>query len=347
MAIWIHERMITMRQCKRGKRFILLLTCFLLLTACGKTEEAQAVDDLISSIGEVKGSSEKAISEAEEAYNALTEKEQESLDNYDALVEARNSVDTLKAKAAEEVIEKISTVSENSKQAITQARMRYNELSDTQKSLVSNYDTLADAEQAFEVVMLAKVEEVETLINSIGEIIFSDKCEQMIKRAEDAYSSLDIFYRSEVKNGQVLTDARNAYNQLSPIQLNSYRLQKNILGYADIYMSVKNITEKIMKEFTLRIFAYDDDGVPVKVGLVGFSATLNYTDALKPGSTSRSTSYWSLNGIYNEMKQIVVYAEEVEFYDGTIWENPQSSSLYARYNEKLLEEGDENILSRG
>jgi len=172
----------------RGMTLVsLALFCFLLLTACGKTEQAQAVDDLISSIGEVKSNSEKAISEAEEAYNALTEDEQKTLDNYEALVESRNQLDSLKANVAVEAIKKIGTVDDKSKQTITKARKAYDALNSTQQALVGNYSILTDAEQAYEVIVSAKVAEVEVLIDNIGEIVFSDKCEQAIKAAENAF----------------------------------------------------------------------------------------------------------------------------------------------------------------
>ena len=63
--------------------------------------------------------------------------------------------------------------------------------------------------------------------------------------------------------------------------------------------------------------------------------------------TKSVKGYWQFYGEYNEIKQIVGYVDEVEFYDGTTWENPKSSSLFARYNEQLLADGDEYILSRG
>ena len=46
------------------------------------------------------------------------------------------------------------------------------------------------------------------------------------------------------------------------------------------------------------------------------------------------------------MQQIVLYVEEVEYFDGSIWENPQSNTLFAKYNETILEVGDENVLER-
>ena len=96
----------------------------------------------------------------------------------------------------------------------------------------------------------------------------------------------------------------------------------------------------------LRIFAYDKDGVPVKVRFDDFTIRLNDTNAIKPGESANKNGYWTLYGDYHNMQQIVLYVEEIEFFDGTTWENPQSNTLFAKYNETILEAGDENVLQR-
>jgi len=119
---------------------------------------------------------------------------------------------------------------------------------------------------------------------------------------------------------------------------------------AKFFINAQNITEKVIKEFTMRIFAFDNDGVPTKVDISvynDFTCRLNYSSPLKAGARTSSNSYWQLYGEYKDMKQFVVFVEEVEFYDGTTWENPQNSILYSQYDEKILEAGDENVLSRG
>ena len=51
---------------------LLAAAMVLSLAGCGKSEAAQAVDDLIAAIGEVTLDSESAIREAEQAMAALT-----------------------------------------------------------------------------------------------------------------------------------------------------------------------------------------------------------------------------------------------------------------------------------
>ena len=66
------------------KTIALLLSIILLLSlcACGKSKEAQAVDDLIIAIGEVSIDSAEEIESAENAYNALSEKDKKNVENY-------------------------------------------------------------------------------------------------------------------------------------------------------------------------------------------------------------------------------------------------------------------------
>lgn len=72
---------------------LLILALCLSLCACGKSKAVSNVESLIGAIGEVTVDSEAAVVEAEEAYNALTDKEKEEVENYADLVSARAVLD--------------------------------------------------------------------------------------------------------------------------------------------------------------------------------------------------------------------------------------------------------------
>ena len=61
-----------------------------------ENQSAQKVVDLIDAIGEVTLDSEKAIAEAEKAYEALSEKDQKLVTNYETLVKARETYEQMK-----------------------------------------------------------------------------------------------------------------------------------------------------------------------------------------------------------------------------------------------------------
>lgn len=395
------------------KKFVLLLLVMVMvftLTACGKSEAAQSVDDMISSLEAVDENSRAAIEEAEAAYNALSDKEKQSLDNYAHLEEVRSTFDELMANQVVTAISWIGLVTENSWNDIQNARQMYDSLTDVEQTLVSNYSDLIAAEEQYINIKISPVEELITQIpayNPAGDTL-PDGFIKAVESANEAYEGLDselkpkvsnhddlvsattylsdyrvnslIAYidenfseinfssgvyltvantaydmlsdadKARITNYDILEAAQEEYDNLSPIQLNSYSLGKNIIGQPTIKISATNISDSIIKEFSMRVFAYDSDGVPVKVNTLsagnGFSEGLRDSDALKPGATTKSNSYWQLYGDYNEMKQFVVILQNVEFYDGTTWQNPQYSTLCNKYNEKILSADDENILPR-
>ena len=80
------------------KRMIAICLCSILLLslcACGKSKEAQAVDDLILAIGEVSLESENAIENAESAYLALDEKDKKTVENIEILQKAEDELFSL------------------------------------------------------------------------------------------------------------------------------------------------------------------------------------------------------------------------------------------------------------
>lgn len=390
-------------KCAKVEILLLLSLLMISLPSCSKSEEAQAVDDMIAAIGEVTKGSENSIQKAEEAYTQLEDADKKSLSNYGELQKARTAYDTLCAQEVDELIEKIGTVTLDSKKDIEAALSKYDSLTENQKELVNNCERLMELENEYSAVQINEVEQnintigtitftsdcrnaiyaarkvynelstdqqkevknyptltkfenefttlgittMEQLIDGIGEVKFTEECEEAIKAAEQAGRLLDAEQKSKVKNYGILEEAREKYNALTPVQVNSYRLRKDIIGNPEISFNVTNNTDKIVKEYTVRVFAYDNDNVPVKIYFNDFTRRLNDTDSLKPGVTKNVKGYWQFYGEYNEIKQIVGYVDEVEFYDGTTWENPQDNNLFDKYNEKILVENDANILTRG
>ena len=108
---------------------------------------ADAVEKLIDAIGTVTLDSEEAIKTARGAYDALTDAQKEQVGNYQTLLDAEAKLADLKAvDAVEKLIDAIGTVTLDSEEAIKAARGAYDALTDAQKELVGNYQTLLDAE---------------------------------------------------------------------------------------------------------------------------------------------------------------------------------------------------------
>lgn len=88
---------------KRIAAMFLCAIMLLSLCACGKSKEAQAVDDLILSIGEVSLDSAEKIETAESAYATLSDKDKEKIESYSVLKTARETFDDLSKERQEAV----------------------------------------------------------------------------------------------------------------------------------------------------------------------------------------------------------------------------------------------------
>ena len=122
----------------------------ILLDAEAKLADLQAADGvekLIDAIGTVTLDSEETIKAARGAYDALTEAQKAQVGNYQTLLDAEAKLADLQAAdAVEKLIDAVGTVTLDSEEAIKAARDAYDALTDAQKELVGNYQTLLDAE---------------------------------------------------------------------------------------------------------------------------------------------------------------------------------------------------------
>ena len=107
------------------------------------------------------------------------------------------------ADGVEKLIDAIGTVTLDSEEAIKAARGAYDALTDAQKELVGNYQTLLDAEA--KLADLQAADAVEKLIDAIGTVTLDS--EEAIKAARDAYDALTEEQQAQVGNYQTLLDA--------------------------------------------------------------------------------------------------------------------------------------------
>ena len=185
-----------------------------LLDAEAKLADLQAVDaveKLIDAIGTVTLDSEEAIKAARGAYDALTEEQKAQVGNYQTLLDAEAKLADLQAAdAVEKLIDAIGTVTLDSEEAIKAARGAYDALTEEQKELVGNYQTLLDAEA--KLADLQAADAVEKLIDAIGTVTLDS--EEAIKAARDAYDALTDAQKELVGNYQTLLDAEAKLAQL-------------------------------------------------------------------------------------------------------------------------------------
>ncbi len=117
--------------------------------------EAKKVDDLIAKISDpVTLADKEAIEKARAAYNALTERQKNLVTKLQQLKATEKALSDLQAaKAVEDKIAAIGTVTLESKAKLEDARAAYDALTPAQAKLVSNYQTLVAAEKAYEALV--------------------------------------------------------------------------------------------------------------------------------------------------------------------------------------------------
>ncbi len=189
-------------------------------------QKIDAVIAKIAAIGEVTLESEGVITEAREAYDALSEAEQSKVTNYETLTAAEQKFAELKEEQASAekvaaVIAKIDAIGEvtlESETAITEARTAYDALTDAEKALVTNYETLTAAEARLaelkeQQISEEKIAEVNDKIAAIPDEITLDN-EAAIIAAREAYDALTDEQKAQVTDYDKLLAAETALAKL-------------------------------------------------------------------------------------------------------------------------------------
>ena len=194
---------------------------------------AQQVKDvigLIEKIGDpdkITLSSTADIVAARAAYNALTPVQQDAVTNYDKLEKAEDKLAVLEkakadqdaANAAADKINKIGTVTVNSKNTIDAARSAYDALTEAQKALVDAavLKKLNDAETSYAQLIATQADKkaaaaVQKEIEKIGEVTLAK--EKKIIEVREAFDKLTDTQKDLVTNKEDLVQAEERLAEL-------------------------------------------------------------------------------------------------------------------------------------
>ena len=192
------------------------------ITLVAETEKINYVIEKIDDIGEVAYNEESKakIDAAKEAYAALTDTQKTHVSNYETLTTAEATYSKLRADkdvaiAVESIINEIGEVAynEESKAKIDAAKEAYAALTDDQKPLVSNYETITTAEATYSKLRADKdaAIAVESKINEIGEVSYNEESKAKIDAAKEAYAALSTEQKLLVSNASILSEAISKY----------------------------------------------------------------------------------------------------------------------------------------
>lgn len=172
-------------------------------------DAANAVIKQINAIGNVTVNSEKAITEARAAYNALDGDAQLLVSNVDVLLAAEKSLIALQAAEIDELINAIVEVTVENAEAVYTALDAYDKSSPDVQQAVTAKATL-DAAKA-EIIKL-KAAETDALIKAIGKVTL--KSESKVVAAEEAYNALRPEEAAAVTEAETLKEARKTLDEL-------------------------------------------------------------------------------------------------------------------------------------
>lgn len=216
---------------------------------------ANSLDEDISKIGEVVLIKSKEIKRLNDVYDELTEKQQKLVKNKEILNKATEDILAIKISNATSKISDIGTVDLDAKDKIIAAQEAFEYLSDQEKSMVENADTLQRAEETYSELA---IKECENLINSIGEMTLDNK--EALYKARDFYTSLDQSDKQKVSNADLLKDLNDEYERL----LTEERDRKKVMNIGDkvvsnnweIELKRTNVTAKIVPNSTNGYYMY-------------------------------------------------------------------------------------------
>lgn len=87
----------------------------------------------------------------------------------------------------------------------------------------------------------------------------------------------------------------------------------------------KNNTNKVVKNFTVGILMYDANGYPLNSGVLAGEKQLFKGKAelvnIQPGGEYGYNSSWNLRTNYGTIKTVIACVRDVEYYDGSKWNN--------------------------
>ena len=152
---------------------------------------------------------EKKASTASEKPKRLTKKRLAAMTPEQAAEVTAAAVEARRQARLEKRIQRIKTITEESRNAINAAREAFDRLAPELQGAVSNKDTLSKAEETFEQLAIQTVTDA---INQIGAVSLDN--EDAIIAAEKAYNKFDESIQQKIENRDVLFAAEETLTQL-------------------------------------------------------------------------------------------------------------------------------------
>ena len=328
---------------------------------------ANAVINKIKAIGKVEytDACKGKIDDASTTYNALTDAQKALVTNLEVLTTAKQTYEALKAAAeklaadkakANAVITKIAAIGNVEytyacKDKIDEANNAYNDLTDEQKVFVTNLDVLTIAKQTYDnfkatadklAADKAMADPVIAKINAIGKVEYTYACKDKIDEANNAYNALTTDQKALVTNLDILTTAKQTYDNL---KASADKLAADKALFDKYKAEIIAIIESLVKEDDsdavkeiIRKAIYDIDALAynVAISLDDNKAKIqSYIPSVDEAVEIQRAEDQNTNGI-NELQ---ITNDELPVYDlngRKITNSMLKSGLYIRNGKKIV-----------
>ena len=252
-----------------------------------------------------------------------------------------DEVDEKAVASVEEAIDKIGTVTLDSEEKISTAKIMYNHLDEEQQKKVSKSDVL---ESSVKTLSELKVQKVQNLIDKIGKVKYKDSCKKKIETVRTAYDDLTGNEKDIVKNYKTLSNAESEYDKLEKkkekedriseikhsISITEFYFQMNSVGGCDIYIRGVNKSKKTIKYIEYELIALNavNDIIKSDIGYNKYTTNLQDTGPIKPGAKFGNDTYWEAAFYNSTTKSFQLTNVVVKYTDGTETKIP---SKYTKY----------------
>lgn len=288
---------------KRIIALMLVLSLAMSLVGCASKEEKEAaaeVVELIDEIGSVSLDSEEAITEAQDAYDDLTDRAKKLVKNYEDLEAAQEELDEALEEAAQEVIDLIDgigTVTLDSEQAIDEAQAAYDLLPESAKELVENDDVLEKAHEELLAVFTEKtdlmadvMEQINSAMDGFDAVTVVTLIEEYLPLAEQLEQSK--LYTLEAEGVSMLNEIYSLMDQICYANTNIITLDNYIklasVSSATAYNSNEGELVNVESDTGMECFTYMYDTATKWSN--AFSAYTEYIETYFTLTDTESTS---------------------------------------------------------
>ncbi len=165
------------------------------------------------------------------------------------------------------------------------------------------------------------------LFESTDKLVSENNYDLANERLFAAFDLLPDDFTIQEKIKDVTTKKINYLKETQIVLAVEPKLTPKSTSTRGVVAQVKNNSDKAIKQVNIAFFAKDDKGNYLKINDAFYIYFANYElKIINPKTTTNITSrYWKLdttNEIYNKIYILEACIEQVEFADGTTWENP-------------------------